>query len=81
MTKVYEKRRLLTLGAATVAAFVITATPAHADPVLTPLIAAAISSIAPGLESFSIFGISIGTIVTGLMTTTPGRGLIPTARR
>ena len=52
------------------------ATPARADPILTPLITAIVDSI--GLPaSFSVFGITFGTaaVLTGLVTTAIGIGL------
>ena len=65
--------RLVSLAALACAAF---ATPAEADPIITPIIASVVASV--GLPaSFSIFGITFGTasVLTGLVTTAIGVGI------
>lgn len=55
----------------------LAATPARADPILTPIITAIVTSLdLPA--SFSIFSLTINTaaFVGGLVTTSVGRGII-----
>ena len=74
--RVKSVSRRLAPCAAVVTVLVFTATPAHAGPLILPLIEAAV--LAAGLPAtLSVFGLTIGTasLISAVVTTSIGRGL------